>query len=96
MEPRVLRVAEADVLKDMATILKCVESGTEVVVQRNNRPVAVIRPADTLNCSLDQAIELAKTDEERSGQPPTLDPDFAADVQEIVSNRKPRNGRSWD
>ena len=33
---------------------------------------------------------LAKTDEERSEQAPTLDPDFAVDVQEIVSNRKPR------
>jgi hypothetical protein len=46
--------------------------------------------------TISECIALAKAHEDELGQAPTLDPDFAADVEEIVRNRKPRNPPAWD
>jgi len=39
---------------------------------------------------------LAKAHEEETGKAPVLDPDFAKDVEEIVSHRKPWNPPAWE
>jgi antitoxin (DNA-binding transcriptional repressor) of toxin-antitoxin stability system len=96
MEPRVLHVSEADVVKDIAAILTRVRAGAEVVVERDAQPVAVIRPAAAARRTISECIALAKAHEEETGQAPTLDPDFAADVEEIVRNRRPWNPPTWD
>ena len=41
-------------------------------------------------------IALAKAHEEESGEVPVLDPDFAADLEEIIHHRKPRNLSTWE
>jgi hypothetical protein len=38
----------------------------------------------------------ANAHEEETGKAPTLDPDFAADAEEIIRNCKPWNPRLWD
>jgi len=38
----------------------------------------------------------AKKHEEDTEEAPVLDPGFAADVEEIVNNRKPWNPPAWD
>jgi hypothetical protein len=43
-----------------------------------------------------ESIALARKHEEETGEAPALDPDFAADVEEIVRNRKPWNPPTWD
>jgi len=96
MEPRVLHVSEADAVRDMATILQRVQAGTEVVIERDAQPVAVIRAAAPVRRTISECIALAKVHEEETGQAPTLDPDFAADVEEIIRNRKPWNPPAWD
>jgi hypothetical protein len=96
MEPRVLHVSEADAVKDMAAILKHVQAGAEVIVERGDQPLAVIRQAAAVHRSISECIALAKAHEEQTGQAPTLDPDFAADVEEIIRNRKPWNPPAWD
>jgi hypothetical protein len=45
---------------------------------------------------ISECIALAKAHEQETGQAPTLDPDFAADVEEIVRNRQPWNPPEWD
>ena len=96
MEPRVLHVSEADAVRDMASILQRVQAGTEVVIERDAQPVAVIRAAAPVRRTISECIALAKVHEEETGQAPTLDPDFAADVEEIIRNRKPWNPPAWD
>ena len=44
MEPRVLHVSEADVVRDIAAVLEKVRRGSEVVVEQNHRPIAIIKP----------------------------------------------------
>jgi len=91
-----MHVSEADVLRDMAAILKHVRSGAEVVVERDAQPVAVIRPAVPVRRTISECIALAKAHEDETGQSPALDPDFAADVEEIIRHRKPWNPPAWD
>jgi len=70
--------------------------GSEVVIERDAQPFAVVRAAATVRRTISECIALAQAHEEQAGQTPTLDPDFAADVEEIVRNRKPWNPPSWD
>jgi len=96
MEPRVMHVSEADVVRDLAAILNHVQGGAEVVVERDAQPVAVIRPAVSSRRTISECIALAKAHEDETGQSPALDPDFAVDMEEIIRNRKPWNPPAWD
>ncbi len=42
------------------------------------------------------AIALAKAHEDETGIAPVLDPDFAEDVEAILSHRKPWNPPAWE
>jgi antitoxin (DNA-binding transcriptional repressor) of toxin-antitoxin stability system len=96
MDPRVMHVSEADAVRDLAAILKRVQAGAEVVIERDSQPLAVIRAAAPVRRTISQSIALAEAHEKETGQAPVLDPDFAADVDQIVRNRKPWNPPSWD
>ncbi len=96
MNSRVLHVNEADAVRDLATILKRVQAGAEVVIERDAQPLAIIRAAAPARRTISECIALAEAHEKETGQAPVLDPDFAADVEQIVRNRKPWNPPSWD
>ncbi len=95
MEPRILRVSEADAVRDLAAILQHVQAGTEVVIERDAQPLAVIRAAAPERRTISECIALAEAHEKESGEGPVLDPDFAADVEQIVRARKPWNPPTW-
>jgi len=95
MEPRVLHVNEADAVRDIADLLQRVQAGTEVVIERDAQPLAVIRAAAPARRTISECIALAEVHENETGQAPVLDVDFAADVEEIVCNRKPWNPPAW-
>ena len=43
-----------------------------------------------------QSIALAKKHAQELGYEPRMDPEFAADLEEIVRNRKPWNPPAWE
>jgi antitoxin (DNA-binding transcriptional repressor) of toxin-antitoxin stability system len=43
----VLHMSESELARDIHAVLEKVRQGAEVVIEQNNRPVAVIRPAPT-------------------------------------------------
>ena len=96
MEPHVVHISEAELANDVRSILRRVETGTEVIIERDALPVAVIHAAAPVRRKISECIALAKAHEVESGEAPTLDPDFAADVEEIVGSREPWNPPSWD
>ena len=95
MEPRVVHVSEVDVARDLATILQRVQTGVEVIIERDAQPLAVIRAAAPARRTISECIALAEAHEKETGNAPVLDADFAADVEEIVRNRKPWNPPTW-
>src|ERR1039457_949885 len=79
-----LHISEADAVRDLAAILKRVQAGAEAVIERDAQPLAVLRAAAPARRTISQCIALAEAHEKEAGQAPELDPDFAADVEEIV------------
>ena len=96
MEPQVLHVSEADAVRDLAAILQRVESGMEVVIERNAQPLAVIRMAAPSRRTISECIALAEAHELEFGDRAILDEDFEGDLEEIVRNRTPWNPPAWD
>ena len=91
-----LHLTEAELARDVHSVLEKVQQGLEVVVERDNQPLAIIRPAAPTPRTISECIALAEQREKDRGYAVTLDPDFADDVEQIVQNRKPWNPPAWD
>ena len=98
MPKEVIHVSEAEASSDFASLLARVREGAEVVIENDARPVAVVRPAETRPPGrlLSESIALAEAHAKELGYEPTLDTDFAADLEEIINNRRPRNVSTWE
>jgi antitoxin (DNA-binding transcriptional repressor) of toxin-antitoxin stability system len=70
MESRVLHVNEADAVRDLAAILKRVQAGMEVVIERDAQPLAVIRAAVPPRRTISECIALAEAHEKETGNAP--------------------------
>ena len=100
MAKHVIHISEAEAANDFAGVLARVRAGAEIVIEGRD-PVVVIRAGEVRAESvrsrlLSECIALAKAHEEETGTAPILDPNFAADVEEIVKNRKPWNPPAWE
>ena len=65
------------------------------MIERDAQPLAIIRAAAPERRTIWQCIALAEAHEKESGEGPVLDPDFAADMEEIVRDWKPWNPPTW-
>jgi len=98
MAKDVIHVSDKEAASDFASLLARVREGAEVVIEHDARPVAVVRPAEAFRGRLlSESIALAKAHAKELGYEPTLDADFAADLEEFInSHRKPLNPPTWD
>ncbi|HEX5483105.1 MAG TPA: hypothetical protein VFZ08_10830 [Terriglobia bacterium] len=93
----IIHISEADAASDFASLLARVRAGAEVVIERDSEPVAVVRPAPPVRRSISESIALAKTHASKLGYTPTLDADFAADLEAVInSHRDPLNPPAWE
>jgi len=90
-----VRMSEAELERDLRAVLERVRQGAEVVVERNHQPLAVLRAAAPERRTISESIRLAEQRDKDRGYSVTLDPEFAADIEQIVHNRKPWNPSSW-
>ena len=74
-----LHITEADLLRDLRVILQEVERGTEVIIERDSRPIAVLRPATPMIGKRAEAVALLPDVSEF-----TLEGDFVPDVKPSV------------
>ena len=90
MEP--LHISEGDLAKDVRSILQRVETGAEIIIERDARPVAIIRPAEPVRRKISECIALMP-----AGSTVTIDPDCAKDVEAAISaHREPLEPPAWD
>jgi len=88
----IVHITEAELVRDIASVLDQVQSVTEIVIERNAQPVAVLRRAEPRRRKLSEIM--ASLSENSMA---TIDPDFAADVQSFIDrNREPLNPPEWD
>src|SRR5260370_42333939 len=87
----VIHISEAEAASAFATLMARVRAGAKVIIENGARPRAVLHAAEPVRRSISECIALAKAHEEESSKSPVLEPDFAEDVEEISSHRKPWN-----
>lgn len=97
MSDRAIHISEEEAARDFAGLMARVRAGIEVVIESDARPVAVLRPAaEPRGRLLSESIALAEAHAKELGYEPRMDPEFAADLEEIIRNRKPRDLSEWD
>jgi antitoxin (DNA-binding transcriptional repressor) of toxin-antitoxin stability system len=89
MAKDVIHISESEATSDFASLLARVRAGAKVIIEDGARPVAVLHAAEPVRRTISECIALARAHEEETGKAPVLDPDFAEDVEEIISHRKP-------
>ncbi|HYL77236.1 MAG TPA: hypothetical protein VEU96_23685 [Bryobacteraceae bacterium] len=88
-----VHMSEADLARDLHAVLERVGQGVEVIVERDAKPVAVIKAPQFRGRAIDECIALA----EAGGSHATLDEDFAKDLEDIIdSHREPLDPPAWD
>src|ERR1017187_8859167 len=93
MEPRVLHVSEADVVRDIAAVLEKVRRGSEVVVEQNHRPIAVIKPSKPAGRPISEVIAELKA----RGSTKVIALGFPDDIEAgIEAHRQPWTPPSWE
>lgn len=86
-------MTEAELARDLHSVLAKVQQGVEVVVEQDHRPVAVIRSPLPKGRLLSECIAAA----EARGSIATLDEGFMKDVEEgIASRSQPWNPPAWE
>ena len=92
-----VRITEAELARDLHSVLARVQEGVEVIVEQDHRPVAVIKTPPGPGRKISECVARAKAYEEKLGHAPMPDADFAADVQAAINaHREPLNPPSWD
>jgi antitoxin (DNA-binding transcriptional repressor) of toxin-antitoxin stability system len=98
MADRMIHISEEEAARDFAGVMARVRAGAEVVIESDARAVAVMRPAgdEFRPRLLSESIALAKKHAEDLGYEPRMDPDFAADLEEIIRSRRPWKPPAWE
>jgi antitoxin (DNA-binding transcriptional repressor) of toxin-antitoxin stability system len=95
MAKHVIHISEKEAAETtMASLMARVLEGAEIIIERDAKPVAVVRSAEPHpGRLLSESIALA----EAHGSTVTLDGDFGRDLEEIInSHREPLNPPAWD
>ena len=97
MEKEIIRISEVDAAGiGVATLLKYLRAGAEVLIENNSRPVAILRsaePASTEGLLLSESIGRA----ERSNSSTILDGEFGRDLEQIINEHSaPLDPPAWD
>ena len=93
-----IHISEAEAARDFAALLARVRAGAEIVIESDARAIAVLRPAgnEFRPRLLSESIALAKKHAEELGYEPRMDPEFAADLEEIIRSRRPWIPPAWE
>ncbi|MSV34937.1 MAG: hypothetical protein EXQ47_04980 [Bryobacterales bacterium] len=94
-----VHMSEAEVARDLHAVLAKVQQGVEVVIEQDQRPVAVLKPSIPMRPGrkLSECIAMAKAYEAKLGYVPIPDEDFAKDVQSgIDARRDSLDPPAWD
>jgi antitoxin (DNA-binding transcriptional repressor) of toxin-antitoxin stability system len=97
MAKYVIHISEKEAAAtDVAKLLAHVRAGAEVVIENGERPFAVLHAAEPARGRpISESIALAEAHAKELGYEPSMDPDFAAALEEIINSRKPRNISTW-
>ena len=87
-----VRITEAELANDVHAVLARVQQGAEVIVEQDDRPVAIIRSPRQSGRRISEILREAR---ERNSDV-TLDPDFGTDLEAVIAlHQEPWKPPSW-
>lgn len=96
MNMATIHISAAEAARDFAELLARVRAGAEIVIEDGPMTVAVLHAPTPPRRSISESIALAEARSKELGYKPVMDAGFAADLEEIIRNRKPRDTSAWD
>lgn len=88
-----VHVTEAELARDLHAVLEKVRQGMEVVIEQDNRPVAVLKAPQVKGRMISEVI----ADLKARGSNAVMDDDFARDVEEAIrAFREPWKPPAWE
>jgi antitoxin (DNA-binding transcriptional repressor) of toxin-antitoxin stability system len=88
-----VHMTEAELARDLHTVLEKVRQGVEVIIEQDSRPVAVLKAPVVKGRMISEVL----ADLKARGSNAVIDDDFARDIEEgIKAHRDPWNPPSWD
>lgn len=92
-----IHISAVEAARDFASLLARVRAGAEVIIEDEFSPAVILRTAEAPKGRLiSEAIALAEAHSKELGYEPVMDADFAADVEERIRNRRPRDRTKWE
>ena len=92
-EMATVHMTEAELVNNIADVIRQVRQGSEIVVEQGNRAVAVITPAKPAGRMISEVL----ADLKARGACAVMDDDFAGDIEEgIRARRQSWKPPSWD
>jgi hypothetical protein len=92
-----IHISEEEAARDFAGLIARVRAGAEVVIENPRSPDIVLRVAEEPRGRLlSESLALAEARTKERGYAAVMDADFAADMRDIIANRKPRDTSAWD
>jgi hypothetical protein len=91
-----LPVAEA--VLHLRNLLHRARSGEEILIDEDSATPVRLAPAllPIEPRTIEETIARVQTREKERGFPAVMDEDFAADMRDVIANRKPRDTSAWD
>lgn len=90
------RISEAEAIRDIRGLIARASLGEEIVIEKEAAPAIVLRRAAPQSRSISESIAVAEAHSKELGYGPVMDAGFAADLEEIIANRKLRDTSAWD
>jgi antitoxin (DNA-binding transcriptional repressor) of toxin-antitoxin stability system len=88
-----VHMSESELARDLHAALSRVQQGVEIVVEQNDRPVAVLKSATPAGRRLSEIV----ADLKARASSAVMDEDFARDIEEgIQARRDPWTPPSWE
>ena len=92
-----IRISEDEAIRDFPGLLARAHLGVEIFIEKDSAPSIVLRKAgEPRGRLLSEPIALAEAHARETGCEPAMDAEFAADLKEIIGNRRPRDTSAWD
>jgi hypothetical protein len=89
----VLHITESELARDVYAALEKVQGGAEIIVERDARPVAVLKAPAFRGRPIEECIASATA----HGSHTTLDDEFGKDLEDIIGSRRaPLSPPAWD
>jgi antitoxin (DNA-binding transcriptional repressor) of toxin-antitoxin stability system len=88
----------AEAARDLPELLHRVRAGEDIVIDDGSPTPIRLAPASPSRHGTPISEVIARLDaiEKERGRPLVMDDDYAADMREIIANRRPRDTSTWD